>query len=88
VRVEHTCEVVARCPVDHQLDVYTLTVRAARVIKVEDILAVARELADVPMFQEEFTDRVHRALGCEVETVGHHSGVRTRVVCGDRWIDA
>jgi NADPH-dependent 7-cyano-7-deazaguanine reductase QueF len=82
VRVEHTLEVVARCPVDDQPDVYTLTVRASRVVKVEDILSVTAALATEKLFQEDLTQRVHRALACEVETVGYHSGVRTRVICG------
>lgn len=82
MKVEHTLEVVARCPVDEQPDVYTLTVRSSRVVKVEDILSAAATLATEKLFQEELTQRMHRALACEVETVGYHSGVRTRVVCG------
>lgn len=82
MRVEHTLEVTALCPVDGLPDVYALTVRAARVVKVEDILAAAAQFAGEKLFQEELTQRVHRSLACEVETVGHHSGVRTRVVCG------
>lgn len=82
MRVEHTLEVVALCPVDGLPDVYTLTVRAARVVKVEEILSAAAALAGESLFQEELTQRVHRSLACEVETVGYHSGVRTRVVCG------
>ena len=82
MRVEHTLEVVALCPVDRLPDVYTMTVRASRVVKVEDILAAAAPLAGESLFQEDLTQRMHRALACEVETVGYHSGVRTRVVCG------
>jgi hypothetical protein len=82
VRVEHTVEVVSRCPVDGAPDVYVLTVRAARVVRVEAILAEVVKCADLTLFQEEPTQRLHRALACEVETIGYHSGVRTRVVCG------
>jgi NADPH-dependent 7-cyano-7-deazaguanine reductase QueF len=82
VKVEHVLEVVALCPVDEKPDVYTMTVRSARVIKVEDILSIAAKFAAEKLFQEELTEQVHRALACEVETVGYHSGVRTRVVCG------
>jgi NADPH-dependent 7-cyano-7-deazaguanine reductase QueF len=82
MRVEHTLEVTALCPVDGLPDVYVLTVRASRVVKVEDILSAAAAFAQERLFQEELTQRVHRALACEVETVGYHSGVRTRVVCG------
>ena len=82
MRVEHTLEAVAVCPVDGLPDVYTLTVRAARVIPVEAILAAVAAVATERVYQEELTQRIHRALACEVETVGYHSGVRTRVVCG------
>lgn len=82
MKVEHTLEAVALCPVDGLPDVYTLTVRAARVVKVEDILAATAVVSGLKLFQEEVTQRVHRALACEVETVGYHSGVRTRVICG------
>jgi NADPH-dependent 7-cyano-7-deazaguanine reductase QueF len=82
VRVEHTLDVTATCPVDGLPDFYVLTVTASRVIKVEDIIAITAQLATEKLFQEELTQRVHRALACEVGTVGYHSGVRTRVVCG------
>lgn len=82
MKVEHSLEVVALCPVDSLPDVYRLTVRAARVIKVEDILAAAQKLATEKLYQEDLTQRLHRELACEVETVGYHSGVRTVVVCG------
>lgn len=84
MRVEHTLEVIAGCPVDGLPDVYTLTVRAARVIRVEDILSAVTPLAAEKLFQEDLTQRIHRALACEVETVGHHSGVRTVVTCGNQ----
>ncbi len=82
VRVEHTLEVVAICPVDNKKDVYLMTVRTSRTITVEAILTAVSSFAQEPVFQEDFTERLHRMLGCEVETVGYHSGVRTRVVCG------
>ena len=84
MKVEHTLEVVARCPVDGLPDVYTLTVRASRVVRVEDILTAVAALAGETLFQEDVTQRLHRDLACEVETVGYHSGVLTRVVCGSR----
>lgn len=83
MRVEHTLEVVALCPVDGLPDVYTVTIRAARVIKVEDILAATEKFVGEAFFQEELTQIIHRALACYVETIGYHSGVRTRVVCGE-----
>lgn len=83
MRVEHTLEVVAICPVDGLPDVYTTTIRAARVLKVEDILAVTGKFVGGKFFQEELTQVIHRTLACQVETIGYHSGVRTRVVCGE-----
>jgi heterodisulfide reductase subunit C len=82
MRVEHTLEVVAVCPVDKAGDRYTCVVRCGRVIPVEKILGMVAEMNAKPLYQEDFTDRLSRALAAEVETVGWHSGVMTRVVCG------
>lgn len=82
MKVEHTLEVKALCPVDRLPDVYIMTVRTTGIVKVEDILYVVAGLATEPMFQEEVTQHIHRALGCQVQTIGYHSGVRTLVVCG------
>ena len=80
--IEHSLEIVALCPVDGLPDVYRAIVRTRRVIKVEDILKAAATLSTKKLFQEDLTQRLHRLLACEVETVGSHSGVQTRVVCG------
>lgn len=80
--VEHALEAVAICPVDGLPDVYALSVRTSRAIKVEDILAAVAKLSGERLFQEELTQRLHRELACQVETIGHHSGVRTKVTCG------
>ena len=82
MRVEHRLAVVATCPVDKLPDIYQCSVRTTRTIKVEDILKAVGELTKKSLFQEEFTQRLHRLLACEVETTGWHSGVLTRVVCG------
>lgn len=82
MRVEHTFEVVATCPVDEAGDVYRVTVRCGRVVLVEDIWAAVKKLNEKPTTQEQFTQNLHRELAAEVETLGWHSGVTTRVVCG------
>ena len=83
MRVEHSFEVTATCPVDRKPDVYSCVVRASRVIPVEDILAAVKTVTSgPPLFQEDLTRELHRALAAEVETTGWHSGIRTRVVCG------
>jgi hypothetical protein len=55
---------------------------AGRVIKVEDILAAAAAFAGRAIFQEDLTRELHRTLAADVETIGWHSGVRTRVRIG------
>jgi hypothetical protein len=83
MRTEYTLEITAACPADRKPDVYACIVRASRTIPVEDILAaVAKVTAGEPLYQEDVTRELHRLLAAEVETVGWHSGVRTRVVCG------
>jgi heterodisulfide reductase subunit C len=82
VQIEHRFEVIAACPVDARPDRYACTVRTGRVIKVEDILAAAAAFAGRAIFQEDLTRELHRTLAADVETIGWHSGVRTRVRIG------
>lgn len=81
---EHELDVKAKCPVNGEDDVYSCTVRTARVVKVEDILAAAAVVAGRTIFQEDLTRELAGLLGAgvEVETVGWHSGVRTTVRAG------
>jgi len=80
---EYSLSAVCLCPVDDRPDFYRVTVRSSRTIKVEDILAAVEAEAKKKQFQEEFTEKLSRTLATEVETVGHHSGVRTAIVCGE-----
>lgn len=82
MRIEHSLEITATCPVDDKPDVYSCTVRTCRVIPVEDILKAVDQLKGRAIYQEDLTRELHRILAAEVETVGWHSGVRTRVVIG------
>jgi hypothetical protein len=83
MRVTHSLTVRAICPVDQKPDVYTLIVRTTGLLPVEKILEAVESLTKVPTFQEDLTQALHRALACEVETQGSHSGVFTVVVCGE-----
>jgi hypothetical protein len=76
VKAEHKIRIHRRCPVDGALDAYDVTVTAARLVRVEDILGAISELPEAT-FQEDLTQRLAAALRCRVRTVGHHSGVRT-----------
>ncbi len=80
--VEHRFTLQAKCPVDQKPDIYTVIVRTYRTVPVETILEAAKSIADKPAFQEELTESLRRAIACEVETHGWHSGVFTKVVCG------
>lgn len=83
MRVEYSLEVKAKCPVDHRSDFYRCVVRARETIKVEAIISAAKQFEDKELFQEDLTHELHRALSAEVETLGWHSGVETRVICGE-----
>ncbi len=83
MKVEYVLTVRATCPVDASPDIYTCTVRSQLTIPVEKILEEAKRLSEKPVYQEDFTQALHRALSCEVETVGWHSGVKATVVCGE-----
>jgi heterodisulfide reductase subunit C len=81
MRVTHTLQITATCPVDNKLDVYECVVSATRTIPVEDILKAVEAIRAKPAYQEDICQELHRQLGCEVKLTGYHSGVRTEVVC-------
>jgi len=81
VKVVHTLKVRGICPVDQLPDEYTVRVVTRRVIPVEEILAQVEKLTKEPIFQEDLTQKLHRALACTVRSIGYHSGVRTVCTC-------
>ena len=82
IRVEHTLSVLARCPVNESRDVYETTFRLDKLVKVETLIEQCRGFQDKKLFQEELTELLAQAFGCEVETRGIHSGVKTVCVAG------
>lgn len=74
--VRHELKVARRCPVNDSRDVYSVTVEANGIVKVEDILAAVAALPEVA-FQEAITIALAAVLRCTVTTVGYHSGVKT-----------
>lgn len=82
MNIEHTLQITAICPVDRLPDVYVCRVRCKRVVPVEDILAAVKKATLEPCYQEDLTHTLHRLLAAEVETIGYHSGVCTRVIAG------
>ncbi len=81
--VEHELEIVCKCPVNGLTDIYAAVVRCNRVVQVEDILEAVEHATKEACFQEHHTEALSRKLGCQVETTGRHSGVKTRCVCGE-----
>jgi hypothetical protein len=81
LRIEHRLTIMATCPMNGKKDVYQAIVRCTEVIPVERINEEAAKFKGVSLFQEALTKSLAETLGCEVETVGTHSGVQTRVVC-------
>ena len=81
---EYQLEAVAVCPADKKRDIYTVTVRSSRLIPVEEIVAAIKAQELIEQYQEDYTHKLHRILAAEVETVGYHSGVRVRCVCGSQ----
>lgn len=79
---EHVLTVRCNCPVDNIKDEYETTVTTDRLIKVEDLLAVAAEFAEQTMFQEDLTQLLAARFAATVTTVGLHSWVKTTCTCG------
>lgn len=82
MKVTHTLEITAICPVDGKPDVYLCKVEATRVVEVEKIIAKSVEFNRSWIYQEDLCQELHRALACKVTLIGYHSGVRTEVTCG------
>ena len=76
MKVKHKLQIYGKCPVDGANDNYTLVVKTRKILKVEDILAAVSGLK-WPLFQEEVTQILADELGCNVRTVGYHSGIKT-----------
>lgn len=74
--ITHETKVFGRCPVDGKVDSYDVTITTRRFIKVEDILATIDEIQS-PVFQEAMTQLLADKLGCNVRSVGYHTGVKT-----------
>lgn len=79
--VEHCFTMMARCPMNNLQDVYEVTFRMDKVLPIERILGHIAGLVGVKLFQEEITQSLADSFECEVETVGVHNNVKTRVVC-------
>jgi hypothetical protein len=82
MQVKYERQLFARCPSDHEPDVYDVTIEATRTILAEDINAAFDEIGAYEKHQpqEEITVRLARRFAARVKTVGWHYGVRTEVV--------
>jgi hypothetical protein len=76
----YTLTVRCKCPVDDRTDVYWAEFESPAMIKVESILAAVAPFEAKPTFQEDLTALLAHQLGCEVTTIGCHSGVWTKAV--------
>ena len=77
MKVRHNLTVHVRCPMDGSEDVYEVTVRTHRLIRVKEILETVVLLTATPILQEEFTSQLASLLSADITTVGTHSDVMT-----------
>jgi GTP cyclohydrolase I len=71
-------EIEATCPADPSVkDTYACTITTLRMIEVEKLLASIESIASAPIYQEDLTEAIGKALKAEVVTRGTHSGVHT-----------
>lgn len=81
MKVTHTFEFSAKCPVNDGQDIYQCSVQTDRLIPVEDILEVTDSYAEKRMYHEHICQELANKLGCVVTIRGKHSGVQTEVTC-------
>lgn len=78
VKTTHFIEATGRCPIDNATDRYRIVVIVEdRVLPVEDILTEIKMLLAKPIFQENLTMHLAKALKVKVITECTHSGVYT-----------
>ncbi len=77
--VTYSFQLFARCPSDHEPDVYDVEVESTRTILAENLLDAARRIggSDTHLPQEEITVKLAREFAAKVTTRGSHYGVRT-----------
>jgi hypothetical protein len=82
MKVTYSFQLFARCPTDHQPDVYDVTVETTRTILCEDLNAAAAEIGASPTHlpQEAITIELARRFAAKVTTRGCHFGVLTECV--------
>ena len=69
---------VAECPGNSQPIVYTLTIEASRMIKVEHIVTACALIKRG--YQEEIADQLHKQFGERQSITAHHHGVDIKTV--------
>jgi hypothetical protein len=81
MKVTYSFQLFARCPSDHEPDVYDVTVESTRTILCEHLNAAAAEIggATKHLAQEEITVQLARRFAARVTTRGCHYGVHTVV---------
>ena len=80
MKCRYSLKIRCACPVDEGSDVYDAVFESDDLIKVEAILDAVRAYATIKAFQEDVTRSLARTLGCQVTTIGYHSGVLTEVI--------
>lgn len=84
MKVQHSFELIATCPVDGGKDFYRCTVTLDRLLVCEEMLDLVEQAKEGGhVYQEDLTQKLADALGAEVRTEGTHVGgkVSTVVVC-------
>ena len=76
---KYTTSVRALCPVDKKPDTYMLEFTHNATVFVEHIIACVKTYESEEITQEDLTQNLSRDVGCNVKSVGWHSGVKTEV---------
>jgi hypothetical protein len=83
VIAKHTFKMTALCPHGGR-DFYTAEVEVGRLVEVEKIVRIAAGYSDVPLYQEQLTERLASEIGgCKVTLTGLHGAVHTVTVAED-----
>jgi hypothetical protein len=80
MRVKHTSDITARCPVNGKRDCYRVSFLFERFVAVEELLKDIHAYSETSIFQEDLTQRLADRWSAVVRTVGAHGMVITTCV--------
>jgi hypothetical protein len=80
MKVRHEFIAWGLCPEDEAPDRYEIIVETTKLLLVESIKKQTMQLLSVPIYQEDFTEKLASQIGASITTICTHSEVKTTCI--------